>query len=134
MISSRKYFINLKFLTIPGMLIFELVPIHFRQEVFIKSCHIHQQNTRQKNNSRFPNFRLHISRKLPLCLGFEIYKKFPPLIKSSTNGIRFKNQLRYLLNCLYSLAEFCDLNVYVSLYNSAFGICFIYICLYLLLT
>ena len=91
--SCRPHFENLKILTVPGILAYELsVYIHRSKLNLPQLGQNHNHNTRNRNQIALPQHSTSFFEKSPFYIGTKIYNKLPEEISGLKNLKMFKKK------------------------------------------
>lgn len=110
----RKYFQNMKILTLPSLYIFETIIYCVSKCNLVQGYDVHSHNTRSNITYRTDSHRLQIFEKLPMQAGIKFLNKLPNELKVILPNLKFfKTKLKQYLVCnaFYSVGEFMGDNL-----------------------
>ena len=93
--SCKKYFINLKILTVFALYILKLLElVHVKRNEFSCNNDFHMYNTRNKNNFNIPAHHSSNFNKSPFVHGLRMYNALPDCYKHITDPNKFKRKIK----------------------------------------
>lgn len=106
--SVKKFFSELKILTVFGLYIFETIMLFKSSQIIKQQDSQHKYNTRNKQNLVSECHRLQLFKQKPIYAGNKFMGKLPVQLKNEKNVQKFKKLLKEHLThlALYSIEEF----------------------------